>query len=252
MSELEIEPVEMLGFSAREFRQQDSQFGEPIRLKQILKMTGPEYLKENGILTTTVWSFLYSMSFLRKENLQFEGEMIHEDDYFQLLCFSKVSSIRKIPLTLYFYRIRSNSTMTGSVTPLKVYSYFKLVRLTTSLKNSSLDNDFLDQLRWNYILNMISFMPRAKLDFIKTRNLLSDTKIIFPKTKVNYKDSKIDICENIKKSGYNKQISGLRYEKQIVNHIGTKLYECNILEESKNIELKKEKNSNFFAKHKKK
>ncbi len=65
------------------------------------------------------------------------------------------------------------------------------------------------------------------------------------------KDSKLDICETIKKSGYNKQISGLRYERQIVNHVGKKLYECNILEASKNIELKKEKNSNFFAKHKK-
>jgi hypothetical protein len=64
-------------------------------------------------------------------------------------------------------------------------------------------------------------------------------------------ENKLDICKSIKKSGYNKQISGLRYEKQIVNHIGTKLYECNILEASKNIELKKEKNSNFFAKHKK-
>jgi hypothetical protein len=65
------------------------------------------------------------------------------------------------------------------------------------------------------------------------------------------KDSKIDIAKSIKKSGHSKQISGIRYEKQIVNHIGSKLYECNILEASKNIELKKEKNSNFFAKHKK-
>lgn len=65
------------------------------------------------------------------------------------------------------------------------------------------------------------------------------------------KDSKIDIAKSVKKSGYSKQISGLRYERQIVNHAGKKLYECNILEASKNIELKKEKNSNFFNKHKK-
>jgi hypothetical protein len=62
---------------------------------------------------------------------------------------------------------------------------------------------------------------------------------------------KNDICKNIKKSSYNKQVSGLRYEKQIVKHIGTKLYECNILESVKNIEIKKEKKSNFFNKHKK-
>lgn len=191
MEELEKEPVDMLGFSGSEFREHNGQIGNPIKLKKISITNGNEYIKENSIITTTVWSFIYSTSFLKRENLQFEGDMIHEDDYFQLLCFLKVNSIRKIPFSFYYYRIRSGSTMTNPITDKRIYSYFKLIKLTCLMKNSRLNDELLDFLSWNYTQTMIGFMVKVPLDFYTTKKLLNDTKNIFPKSKVNITQSKV-------------------------------------------------------------
>lgn len=67
----------------------------------------------------------FKKSFLLKNNLRFEENMIHEDDIFSLKVCLYAERSRHIPEKLYMRRIRENSTMTSSNCFQHSYGYLR-------------------------------------------------------------------------------------------------------------------------------
>ncbi|MBK2001100.1 glycosyltransferase family 2 protein [Campylobacter sp. 2018MI35] len=58
-----------------------------------------------------IWSGMINFNYLKKIDLKFINNIIHEDHHFGMLLFFQSSSIYILPKTLHYYRIRNNSTI---------------------------------------------------------------------------------------------------------------------------------------------
>ncbi|WP_337216111.1 glycosyltransferase family 2 protein [Campylobacter sp. 2457A] len=58
-----------------------------------------------------IWSGMINFGYLKRINLKFINNIIHEDHHFGMLLFFQSSSIYVLPKILHYYRIRNNSTI---------------------------------------------------------------------------------------------------------------------------------------------
>ena len=74
---------------------------------------GQDYLKKclRTTFCSTVWSYIYSLDFLKKNNLVFMEGVYHEDEEFIPRVLLLTKTIRVIDYDFYYYRIRTGSTM---------------------------------------------------------------------------------------------------------------------------------------------
>ncbi len=142
--ELRENNLEMLGFYETRFIEEQNKFQGPNNLKNIPLTNGSLYLKKNERFVPAACFYIYSSDFINRNQFFFKEKLIHEDDYFNLICFSKVQRIKKIDKVLYNYRIRKNSIISSKVTMQRLISYLEIVKLCKSLKKSNLDIYFID------------------------------------------------------------------------------------------------------------
>jgi len=181
--------IEMLGFYESKYIENEERF---IKQKKIIKIettNGFSYINANDKFVPSVCFYVYNINFINKHGLLFKEKLIHEDDYFSLQCFAKVTQIRKIENVLYYYRIRENSIVTRNVTIEKLNSLLEIVKLCKSLRNSSLGGFFIESRIRTYLNiffnNLVNFEKKDNKNTIY--KLINDSKTIIPK-QVLYKN----------------------------------------------------------------
>lgn len=121
----------------------------------------------DGAPYCTIWSKVYKMNFLRKNNLEhFESRLPHEDEYFNLLTLYHSNSYEYINDTLYFYNKMNTSSITNSVNleeSLESFVfYLKRFKEKCSYKNKKIKKDIIFQtsIYWRYcmLFNDYSFV----------------------------------------------------------------------------------------------
>ena len=75
--------------------------------KQILEIL----LRNSGDFVATVWLGAYKKSFLKDNDLNFEKDLIHEDEFWVPHAFINAKSVHYIPENIYCYRQRKGSIM---------------------------------------------------------------------------------------------------------------------------------------------
>lgn len=176
--------LEMLSFSGVSFFEHSQNYGTPYQLMSISTTNGVEYIKTHKVFNPAPWNYIYNKNFLLSNNIFFKDDMILEDDYFNLICFSCLNKIKKIPETIYIYRRRENSTYTSEVTPKRLYSILELIKLCEKLKNSKLDKKFLERKTYNYISLLCTYIIKAKNKNIETQSTELNLKKIIAKQKL--------------------------------------------------------------------
>ena len=79
--------------------------------RRVIRNTIPEFIyKERKVISPTTWNKLYSLSFLRENDIYCYPHHINEDCIFHHLIVSKSHSCFLIPQKTYSYYYRSNST----------------------------------------------------------------------------------------------------------------------------------------------
>ncbi len=223
INELNKDEVEMLGFYESRFFQEENKLFQYNNLKKIAPTDGKTYLKENKNFVPASCFYIYSTNFIKENELSFREQLIHEDDYFNLICFSKVKRIKKIDFVLYYYRIRSNSILNSKIKIERLLSYVKIIELCKNLKKSDLDFYFIDTRIRCYISLLFTYLNKYQIDK-KNENheevlrIIFQVKQIIPKQVIYYKDKK-----------------GIFIEKIIYNYSGKLYYKYKKLRESKNV-----------------
>ena len=123
--------------------------------------------------------------------------MLHEDDYFNLICFSKVERIKKIGEALYFYRIRENSILTSKVSKQRLISYIELIKLCKTLLKSNLDNLFVDSSIRSYISILFVYLNQFQNNQNELKEIIKEVKHIIPYQSLHLKDKKGVLLDKI-------------------------------------------------------
>ncbi len=189
--------IEMLGFYESRVYEEINKKEEYKNLKKIPPTDGCSYLNLNKRFVPAACFYIYQVDFLKKNQFSFKERMLHEDDYFNLICFSKVKRIKKIDKVLYFYRIRENSILTGEVTKQRLVSYLELIKLSKSLLKSNLDNYFLEGLIRSYISILFVYLNKFQNDKRLLTDIIVEVKKIIPRQKFYFKDKKGVLIEKI-------------------------------------------------------
>lgn len=156
--------IEMIGFSVIDYLENNNTFFQENNLYAIKSTNGSDYVMQNKIFYAPVWSYVYSLSFLKLNNFTFEPNIIYEDDYFNLICFSKVGKIMKIPFSLYFYRRRLNSITSSKITIKNIISVSKIIDLCVSIYSSSNMPDYVKHMMFGYSKQLLLFFNEVKTD----------------------------------------------------------------------------------------
>ncbi|SNR76007.1 glycosyltransferase family 2 protein [Lutibacter flavus] len=178
VEELKKEKVEMLGFSMIDFKESSQQFSEPFLLKDIETTNGNNFIKKNEMFYAPVCSYIYQSSFIKKYQFVFKENIIHEDEYFNLICFSKVKKIKKIAKTLYYYRRRDNSVSSSKISIIKINSTIELVKISIRLRNSELDYSFIENQIFNYICSLFGYLNKVNLPIKQKYRIIKEVKLL--------------------------------------------------------------------------
>lgn len=139
-------------------------------------------------LEIVVWNKLYNTSFLKKNNLFFLENIIHEDEHFTYECYMSAKQIKYINKITYNYRINREGSIMNEVEKNKERRNFSI----SSLKK---------------IINKIKLFETDDY-FIKVRTLLRVYKLkekIFQIEKKELTKKELDIFEN--------KLSKIKFEK---------------------------------------
>lgn len=189
-----FDDLEILGFYESKFIEKHCKLIDRLNMKTIGITSGNLYIAQNVKFVPAVCFYVYKADFLIQNNLLFKEKLIHEDDYFNLQCFSLVKRIKKINKVLYYYRIRDNSIITGKVTLERLNSYLEIVKLCITLKNSCLDIQFIDGRIRSYLSiffeNLVEFQCENKNYIVE--KLIVESKEVLGKQRL-YKNDLIGV-----------------------------------------------------------
>ncbi|MGM1055654.1 MAG: glycosyltransferase family 2 protein [Bacteroidota bacterium] len=224
---LKKEQVEMLGFSYIEYFENGDYFSKPFLLKTISTTNSNNYIKENGMFVASAWCYIYNSSFLKSKNLSFNEKIIHEDDYFNLICFSEVKTIKKIPFGLYYYRKRENSIISSQVSNQKIISFVELIRLGVTLRTSNLNTNFIEKQIFGYTCVLFSLLNKVvSLTSKEKFKIIDKVKSIVPDQLILKNDSGFVVAEkyiynNNKRLFYYyiNYFRSLRYNLEYIQHL---------------------------------
>lgn len=182
--------IEMLGFYESKYIEKEEKFTKQKIIITIGTTNGLSYIEFNGKFVPSVCFYVYNINFIKENRLLFKEQLVHEDDYFSLQCFSLVKRIKKINKVLYFYRIRDNSIITGKVTLERLNSYLEIVKLCITLKNSCLDIQFIDGRIRSYLSiffeNLVEFQCENKNYIVE--KLIVESKEVLGKQRLYRND----------------------------------------------------------------
>ena len=198
--ELAKEELEILAFYENRYIEKDNKLVKPNSLLKIAKTNGNNYLKLSGRFISPLWVYLYNRRFVLENKISFIEMLLHEDDYFNLLCFSKVKCIKKIDKTLYNYRVRTNSLIRSKVSEKRLHCHIELLKLCKALEKTSLDSFFLDSQIRLYIgslfYNLLEYAPQNRNEK-SVSFYLKEVKAIVPNQNIYRQDLKGVIVEKI-------------------------------------------------------
>ena len=103
----------------------------PVRYKHMSEATGiisgVQYMKalrDQGIFAVSVCIALWRRDFLKEHGIIFKEGIIHEDNLFQFQAFMAAERVMRITETLYYRRVRADSTMTSPKSAKNVIGFF--------------------------------------------------------------------------------------------------------------------------------
>ena len=198
-SNLINENLEMLGFYEIRFIEDKNNYLRYDYLEEINTTNNNKYLNLSKRFVPSTCFYVYNFEFIKKNNLFFNEKIVHEDEYFNLVCFSIVKKIRKINKELYCYRIRKNSIINSEVTFKKIISILEILELCRNLKNSNLNDFFIDNRIRTYISVFVMYLIKYNEKKVNN-NLLKKCK-------------KVISNQNI----HNNDFKGIKFEKFIYN-----------------------------------
>jgi glycosyltransferase involved in cell wall biosynthesis len=171
---LKNDSIEMLGFYSARFYEDIDKMEFPKNNKNIAICSGTDYLKEFENFNPSACFYVYKKDFLQKNDFYFKEKLIHEDNYFNLMCFAQVQKIKKISDIFYIHRKRFNSITTSIISINRIDSYLVLIDQAIKYKKSKLNTHFLDHLISIYL----SMLFQILIDYERQGNNLKIKKII--------------------------------------------------------------------------
>lgn len=150
---------DLISFSFTEYYDDQGTFSNPKNVQEINAKSGIDFINQSKFFFTSACVTIYRNEFLKRHKFSFKKNQIHEDDYFNLLCFGKVKNIVKIPVSLYFYRRRFNSLTTDiSIKAIekRIVSYVSLINLCVDIDD--LDSVFLKSKSNEYKINLLNLL----------------------------------------------------------------------------------------------
>ena len=137
-------------------------------------LDGASFIKQSNFCPM-VWIHIYKRQFLNKNFLYFNEAIVHEDVDFSLTCYALVKKILFIPHALYFYRIRANS-ITTKINMIRFKSLIELIRTCNNLKDSDIENSFLENRIYMYMNNYIELLFKGNFKLRKRVELINELK----------------------------------------------------------------------------
>lgn len=198
--------LDMIGFSYRYYYHDNQTFSAPQKCQTIETCSAIDYIKTETFLSPLIWSFVYRRTFLTANNLIFNESILHEDEAFNLECFSKLIKIKKIDKSLYNYRQRENSFMSSKPTHLRLESFAVLIKMCQNYKNHEFEELFLTKKIYNLISILFTFLVKFEYDAKFKTKIINEISQLVKSQKINPEDA-----------------YGIKIEKYIYN-INPKLY----------------------------
>ena len=141
---------------------------------EINLLDGASFINQNDFYPM-VWIHLYKRQFLHNNQLYFNEAIVHEDVDFSLTCYALVEKILFVPHALYFYRIRANS-ITTKINMIRFKSLIELIRTCNNLKDSDIENSFLENRIYMYMNNYIELLFKGNFKLRKRVELINKLK----------------------------------------------------------------------------
>ena len=148
-------------------------------------------------IPVAVWLFLFRRKFIVENNLQFDDNMIFEDEHFILQAYNLATNVSVINQAYYIYKARPGSIRQGGLNDRQISSFFKLIDMCVNLKLQNLTISFMEEkifwycdslqrvlngidkeARKVYLADMYRFVPFQNVNFSDFRGVIIK-KIIY-------------------------------------------------------------------------
>ena len=121
-------------------------------------------------LESVVWNKLYKISFLKKNNIIFLENVIHEDEEFTFKCYMKAKNVKYIQEVTYNYRINRVGSIMNNSEKNKNDSIASLRKIINEIKIIQKNSD-------DYFIQLRSLLKQYKLEI----KILNKKNVIFSK-----------------------------------------------------------------------
>jgi hypothetical protein len=163
-----------------------------------------EVVKFNGGKLRTVWSFLFSKSFLIKSALRFYEGCFAEDALFLFMAIMKAQKVSDIADVLYIYRKRNNSVCTTLDGRLLQSYYFVFSEILNYWKNNEFteeENEAIKRWLMDWLVNLREISYHVKDDTPLAYGTVAD-KFLYEIIKAD----RLNLCKYINFSDEKKKL----------------------------------------------
>ena len=101
------------------------------------------------------WLYFVKAEYLKKIDLYFLPDIIHEDEIFTLLLYLQSNKIGYLKRSLIYHRVRENSTMSNTFSLFNVECYFKVIKELHTFKEQNKEFEDVINLYCRYTMNAI-------------------------------------------------------------------------------------------------
>ncbi|MGL5150608.1 MAG: glycosyltransferase [Clostridium sp.] len=144
-------------------------------------LTGNEFLElsfKTNCYRMEVWDDIYLTSLLKKNNIRFKEGLLHEDELFTPIVFSKAKKVKLVDKYFYYYRQREGSIMhTRGIKNILAYIY--IVKELSKLISTNRELKYMNKYLYFWYTGVVS-----KYKFV----YLKEHFIIMSNLDMNFKD----------------------------------------------------------------
>ncbi|MGL4866630.1 MAG: glycosyltransferase [Cetobacterium sp.] len=143
-------------------------------------LTGNEFLElsfKTNCYRMEVWDDIYLTSLLKENNIQFKEGLLHEDELFTPIVFSKAKKVKLINTSFYYYRQREGSIMHTRTTK-NIIAYIYIIKELSKIILTQQPKEYMTQYIYEWYTTLI-----VKNNII----LIIDHFIIMRNLKVDFK-----------------------------------------------------------------
>jgi glycosyltransferase involved in cell wall biosynthesis len=173
--------LEIFGFAFNYYFEKTNTFSKSQNTYKIEQCDSKNYIKQETFLSPLIWSFVYRKDFLNQNNITFIETILHEDEAFNLHCFSKLKQIKKSDKVLYNYRQRENSFMSSKPSEMRIKSFYVLVKMCKEFKNNEFEPEFLTRKIYNLISILFTFLARFEYEKSLKNEIIKQISELEPK-----------------------------------------------------------------------